>query len=223
MADLSNNEKNTTGIENISTGDNWNIDANGRGDTNSIITDSGGNELNVQPDGSINVNAVLGTPERYVYEKRHLFNGGSKNLNVNGAGTPVTFELTETGTIFVTRITVFLFDPGTMDLGDFGSIGGGLATGLDINITADSTTYLLANIETNEELIREFSRDQVAGGDIYNSGFMTEDDWFTGSMDFSERPIELRYGSGDEIVAVVNDNLLGLTNLGIAITYFRKI
>ncbi len=150
-----------------------------------------------------------------------FLNGGSPDMNVDGSITPVEFTAgptTTNETWLVTRMSIEMDDNGTQNFGDFGAIVGGLTNGLVFQQILDSTTYSVANIQTNSDLVAAF--EDVFRGQ--GNSFISDANYVALKIKFY-RPIELNESTNDIFKLIVRDNLTGLSLLRAKIGYIRII
>jgi hypothetical protein len=155
------------------------------------------------------------TPGSFIYRLLDTVGDGTgtKNANVNGSVTPVTFKLiTEEGPHRneLYRMVVHIVDAGPLNADDYGGIAGGLVNGLDIGIYNADDSLLLdlldgLPVKTNSDWGRLCY-------DVKTLDFGTgTDDAVAVRWTFSKDmggPIILE--EGQYIGVTVNDNLTGL-------------
>lgn len=200
------------------TQDQWQIDSDRDGHIKSKLWD-GTNEVTVTTNGAreeLDVNAnVTSVPDDddYIYKHPFLLNGSNKSMDVDGSSTPVPFRFTPgAGEVwFVESLSLFIYDPGSMDLGDFGAIEGALTNGLQINIKSKGTVYEFVNLQDNTDISLSFiGRSGSAGDESF--GWLDSVDNFFGVCPF-QKPMRLDGDQGDYIEYNVRDNLTALTDL----------
>ncbi len=155
----------------------------------------------------------------YSYEVKQLLDGSSKEMDVNGSGTPDVFSYTASGVEYVDKVTMLLQDPGSMDVRDFGSISGGLSNGLLIEYQSVGSIIQFANLEDNGDIATTFSNFWAPVNGEDGLGFLDDEDTIVASYIFPQ-PIELE--SGDFFRATVRDNLNGISFLRMSIM-IRKV
>lgn len=193
----------------------------GTGSTVSLPTNIiGGDGLYTATVDSLNrlsVNANIQFPEA-VYSIVNLLNGTSPNMNVNGSGTPVTFQYSPpTGqTWYIENLAIFIADNANFPTGGFGGIGA-LANGLIIEFQSKGVLYTFSNIQNNGGILNTFSNHSISE---VVSGLLTTDAFLMGSVDFQQR-IALDQTFGDFFRVRVRDNLTGLTSLMMRVKVWR--
>ena len=133
---------------------------------------------------------------------RFLENTGSRDMDVDGSGTPIDFIAASSALSFLERSFIALKD-GTGDFvsTNFGSISGGLTNGVDVIIESDGVEYLLANWKTNYDIALS----------MYDFMSPFKDGAYIGRWTFSKdtgQPYAMR--PGDKFIIRINDNLTGL-------------
>lgn len=149
-------------------------------------------------------------PENQAYIT--LLDGATRNMNVNGSATPVVYKaIVPVGKEIEFRRMNVLVQDGSMDLSDFGAIGGDLGTGVDVK-AFDTDDAVLKDycagfpVKTNGEwglLAGVDSKIQTspgAGDDTNNVRFT----WTKGSG-------LVRLMAGQYIGLVINDDLTSIT------------
>lgn len=127
---------------------------------------------------------------------------GSEDMVINGAGTPVKFEINAEPTKDVQITSVRLVMSAAFfnfNGDDFGKGGGALSNGVSIDIVANGGTFTeqLAVLKVNEDWFRllEFAISQAGTTDVMAASLI-----FGGG-------VFLEAGSGDEISVTINDNM----------------
>lgn len=152
-----------------------------------------------------------------------FLNGSTKNMNVNGATTPVVYQFAASGDVAVTSLSILVSDPGTSAFSSFGSMSA-LTNGVLIETDISSTSRTLFNLKDNLDIIHAFYRNQFGNGatDTLGAaiGFGDTADVFVGFLILT-RPYIL--ANGDVIRATVRDNLTGISFLTIGCHYLIQI
>lgn len=163
------------------------------------------------------------TPNRYRHFSEYLRINGweSNNLNVNGSSTPVEFSLfapqaSDTYDIYIRQLLIWITD-GNVSASKFGALAA-LGTGFDLSIReSGNAIQLIDKAKSVAELIRYsfFGRPFGTNGTTAElTNTIGSQDTHVSMIDFgSFMPYGLRLGRGssDEITAIVNDDLRGLT------------
>lgn len=172
-------------------------------------------------DGDVDGIAIDPVPKtKKLYSQTLFTNGSATNMNVDGSGTPVDFDITVGGlTFYIIGFSVLLWDPGTMSVANFGSISS-LANGVEIIQEVDSTEYTLATITNNAEMALFFPEQKFTTS--VNTGFLNAIDIFIGSVKFPE-PITISGPDSDSLIVRINDNLTGLTAFSMSALGWRVI
>jgi len=169
----------------------------------------------------LNVNS-LASPvpsQDLVYAVHRITTGGSDALNVNGSVTPVNCNWTVPAgeTWYVESISLYLQDNGTSAPTAFGSIAGGIANGLLIQIQSNGTSHNVATINNNIQLQLAFR----AGPTIPpTTGFNETADAYIGELLFYN-PVIVKNSTSDYVRVRVQDNLTGLDQLRVHVKAWR--
>lgn len=149
-----------------------------------------------------------------------LVNGSNNSMDVDGSSTPQVFQWTNSGSEpwYLQELSFLIYDPGSMDINDFGSITGTLSNGLLIEFQTNGNLYTFANLTKNTDIEMCFEGQGGVTGDE-STGWLDDDDWFSGISKFKP---EITLNQNDFIRATVRDNLIDLTELRMAIRKFRK-
>lgn len=139
----------------------------------------------------------------------NLLNGSTKNMNVNGSVTPVyyTFAPSAGQIVYLDGLTVGFVDSGTPSLNKFGDLAA-LTNGVTIQKKVNGTSYDIANIKDNSDLIGIFYNQK--GMPSAGAAFVNDSDSYFGYLKFPF-PITLYGDSSDYIRIKINDNLTGIT------------
>ena len=140
---------------------------------------------------------------------KRFTNGSNFNMDVNGSSTPQDFTFgPPSGQIwFVNDIQIIILDPGSPDIDDFGSIGGGLNNGVQLIQQINSTEYELGNFADNGSLSLCFADSAYSTSAAEDGiGWLDEDDMFMGIKKLS-KPIRLNGTNGDKLIFRIRDNL----------------
>lgn len=155
-------------------------------------------------------------PGQIVWIDRRFANGSNENLDVNGAGTAQDFTFgPPSGQVWYVRyVSLLILDPGSPDVDDFGSIGGGLSNGLQFIQKINSVEYQLGNFRDNGALTLCFTDSPVFGtaNGENGQGWLDEDDTFLGTKSL-DPPVKLNGDNGDEMIVRVRDNLNAVQRL----------
>ena len=156
-------------------------------------------ESRLAPGSKVNIGtAVPANPASLVVE--FLKNGGSENLLVNGATTPVVFEYAPAaGEIVALDSLIFVFsaDDIYFDGSKFGSITG-LAPGIQIKLDLDVVTTIFT-VAINEDFLRIPGPPPI----VNNTG---PKDFLEASFSFGGL-IKLHGDDSDKVTVTINDNL----------------
>lgn len=143
-----------------------------------------------------------------------LKNSGSKNMNVDGGGTPKVFSYSpgSTSVVAITQLTIILKDDGTTSFTNFGAISG-LANGILIEANVVSNNTTITNIKDNADLASRYTFSQFGNSGVLSilgistpQGFGSSNNVFVGSLKLAE-PLVLDGSFSDSITATVRDNL----------------
>lgn len=157
-------------------------------------------ESRIAPGSVINIGtSIPANPAKLIVE--FLKNGGSENMLVNGAGTPVVFSYSPpAGKVVAIQemLVVFTADDFSFDGASFGpnSI---LTNGIKLEVTITSVTTEIFNIKQNEDFIRIPGRIPL----VNNTG---PKDLLGVSFQFGGL-VKLSQAAGDLIKLTVRDNL----------------
>lgn len=160
---------------------------------------------------------TLDTPINFAYQIGDAFQAGTKEMNVDGSGTPVIFNLRadpDLGiTADVTRIIMHMTYSSAGDDGDFGDIAGGLLRGVVLR-RVDGTYHNIFNVKNNGEigeLAYDKSYDDRAPGGLFGlSSRLT----FAGQ---SKIGVAIRLAPDDDLQIIIQDNLTSLNSFRIMI------
>jgi len=146
--------------------------------------------------------------------------GGSVEMSVDGSTTNVIFKWdVPTGEVWeILSIQLFLLDPGTMAHNVFGGMATSITNGLSVIIKKNGTDFKIKDIKDNVDVYMSFPTEQHVGNSA--SGFLDNDDYFSGCLRFYE-PIQLIGDDGDLVKVVVKDNLTAIERLR-ATAFVRK-
>lgn len=149
----------------------------------------------------------------------NLLNGANPNMAVNGAVTPVTFAWTSPQDGWMLDSFAVAFeDDGAMVTAKFGNLAA-LAKGILIELVIGGVTYTITNVRRNADLLTYFSdaveTQQFSGGSVGGTRFI-----ILGHENFP-KPIMLN--TGDQVRAVVRDNLSTVTWLQMKIHAMRYL
>jgi len=155
-----------------------------------------------------------GMRNSYALEPLELASG-SREMNVLGTlGSPKIFKYTCTGTdiFIIKRITLFILDPGTMSNDKFGALGAALTNGLKIVVKQeDGSDTKIKDIFDNVDIFMAFAN-QISTGETA-TGFLDEEDYFSGSMDFPDDDFRIKGKSADLVKIIVQDDLTAIQRL----------
>jgi hypothetical protein len=157
----------------------------------------------------------LDRPLDYTYVIGTLATRSTTNMNVNGTLGTETFGLKQgfdTGlqiTADITRIMITMITASSCDLSTFGDIGGGITNGVTVR-RRDGNRVNLFNIKSNQE-IAGIAYDMT----IYAATNPTQgQDGVNARLTFagqSKMGVVVRVGPGEDIEAIIRDNLTTLT------------
>lgn len=145
---------------------------------------------------------------------RNFLNSSSKDMNVNGSVTPVSFSYSpESGVSAITGMTILFKDDGSTSFDKFGAITA-LTNGITINTNISSTISTITTIKDNADLCTRFHFNQFGNSAVLNllsivtpEGFGNSNNVFIGYMDFLD-PIILF--NTDSIYVTIQDNLTNI-------------
>lgn len=142
---------------------------------------------------------------KVVYLTKNLTNGGSTDMRVNGAVTPVNFDFTPASeeTWYLERITLFLWDNGTTTPTSFGALPS-LTNGVQVNIRTNGTEYTYANLQNNIDIALYFRDNYFVPG---TSGLFETSDLVVCEVKFAV-PLVLTNSTSDYVRFRIRDNLL---------------
>ena len=157
----------------------------------------------------------LGVPQNFP-----LLNGSSKTMKVDGSSTPVEFKREPSANeIFIcSEVPLLLIHNGTMDPGDFGSLLGGIATGLELVVKKDNVETVVCNLKDNKDILNCFLSGFLGASGPPANGFLETEDYISGSFKF-QVPVLLNGNAGDKIFIKVNDALQTLDDLEASLKY----
>ena len=190
-----------------------------------IIDNTSGLGANVdtKPNGRNGLQVIDGPePNDFIYaDSVILTNGSNRNMAVDADPTAQTFSYTVPGgeTWYMDSIGMLILDPGTMDVEDYGAIGGGLPPSQTtlVEFVLNGTTYTFANLSDNLDLTATFPE---TGYIATNARWLDEDDMYIGIRRF-DKPITLR--AGDIVRAVIRDDIDAVEYHSMWITKWRTI
>ena len=171
----------------------------------------------VDSDGKISVNANVTFPEVF-YFKKPLLNGTNKSMDV-GATTEFNIAPPAGKVWFIESITISIADAGDFDISDFGAIAGPLTNGLICQVDSKGTTKEMFNLRDNMDLYSVFN-DSFVGNTLPGGLFGTDENIYTGTYRLQNR-IALDGDLSDKIYFTVRDNLTGLNELYVYISYWE--
>ena len=168
----------------------------------------------------VSTTVTLDSPIDASYPVGTYVDVATSDMAVNGSVVPVTFGLRGTGvppgvelTADITRLIITCYTAGVGDLGDFGDIAGGILRGLLIR-KRDGNTYNIFSVKTNGELAG-ITMDWVP---YLATNPQQGINGFVSRLTFSGQDklgVVVRLPIGDDIEAIVQDNLTTLTSLEI--------
>lgn len=156
--------------------------------------------------------------QKYVWRDARFSNGSTTNLDLNGSSTPQDFTFgPPSGEVWYVRfVSILILDPGSPDVDDFGSIGGGLTNGMQFVQQIDNVEYELGNFKDNGALSLCFTDSAYSTPASEDGvGWLDEDDCFLGQKIF-DPPIRLdgdADGGGDKMIFRIRDNLNAIQRL----------
>lgn len=180
--------------------------------TINVIDDGGVKRL--ATDAKVALSAVPADDVFYLWSPLRT-SGGNDSMDVNGSGTPQDFffQPASGDTCYVTRINFLIFDPGTMDVNDFGAIAGTLSNGVQIIHRRNGVEREIANLRKNAEISKLFeSNFNPSSQDDFGSGFLDTRDVYVGTLMF-EPNIIIDGNTNDRIIFRIRDNLAPLTEM----------
>lgn len=156
------------------------------------------------------------------YALEYLEYSSSKEMNVDGSGTPVIFshDIPEGEKWFLECVTFFIIDPGTMAYNVFGGLGAALTNGIDIRITKCGTNYDIRSIKDNSDILMTFNHNINTGSTA--TAFLNEEDYFCGSLDFRE-PMKLCGDESDGVKIRIRDDLTGIQRIRATATLWKEL
>jgi len=161
--------------------------------------------------------------ERLVPGTAMFMDSGVMDLNKDGSSTAKIYTAgPASGEIwYLRRLILFIEDSGTMDVGDFGAIAGGLTNGLLVETDIMGTLYTFHNFKINKMLGIHFGGEghHFAGG---SPGFLNSNNTYVGGHEFIER-IKLKGNDSDHMKITNRDNLSSISHLNFAISYYRVV
>ena len=179
------------------------------GGTDGTKIGNASDRLKVDIDALPGGNEPIIPADETTYFTDYVKNGGSPDLNVNGATTPVEFSMGPSGsdTWYLTEIVIMIQDGGNLDATDYGAIASGLTNGLLIEHSLVGTDYQIANLKINVDLAVTFSNQALEGT---SQGFLNDSNLFIGAFKV-EPEITLNASNSDVLKVTVRDNLTALT------------
>lgn len=151
----------------------------------------------------------------------NLLNAGSKSMAVDGSSVNKTFSYAPSVPTDLQGISLLIKDEGTTSLSNFGAISG-LTNGVVLQTVIGGVTTTIATMKDNADLVTRFSLNSFGNGAVLSilsivtpQGFGATNNMMIGTMQISPNTVILN--SGDEIDAIVKDNLTAVDVLQIAI------
>ena len=178
------------------------------------IKGSNCNELLPNPDGSLNVSVIPGRKGFNPYIWKPLETPGpSIEMDVDGSVTPVLFSfIPGAGETFnISGISLVLIHKGKMQPPRFGSIAGGLANGLELEVQLNGVASDILALFDNLDIATHFKSDPSITGDE-SQGFLDSVDVYRGTLTF-DIPMTITGDTSDFIRWSVQDNLTALDSL----------
>ena len=154
--------------------------------------------------GAIEISGV--SPEKFSYRIIDLINGGTKNMNVNGAITPVIFRYTPgpTERVLVDSLDFYLSDGGNPSENNFGALPA-LPNGLQINTSVAGNVTEFYNLKINLDIYLGFTIEPERTKFLSDKNIVAYRDF--------PASIQLSGITGDYFEAIVRDDLTGLNSL----------
>jgi hypothetical protein len=217
----------TAGADITDFNNNYKTDANKR-TPNQVMIGNDSTEVDIINDGTYDrlaVNAVTSLSpvfaDRVIYKIAPFLNGASRNLNVNGSGTPVEFTFTPASgeTWYLEALNILVRASSTPDPDEFGNVGSRLTNGMQILVKSNGTEYEIANLQDNTDISTWFNNPGMSMG---MGGWLNSEDSFFGTMIFNV-PLLLANSTGDYVKIKVRDNLSGVNHLFASYKVWRTI
>jgi hypothetical protein len=176
--------------------------------------------VNTVTDGSIERLAVtaageidtIDVPRPGTSFVKFLENAGSRDLNINGSGTPVTFTVSPpSGKIWYIYTVSLLIEDSSINFSKFGGLAA-LTNGLDLKVKeGGEVERLLENFKRNGDFYLFANRIELqsASTDMLQMSFTVRES--TGTV------YQLTNSLSESLKAIVNDNLTGLDRFNILI------
>lgn len=141
-----------------------------------------------------------------------FLNMGSADLNVNGSGTPIQFDIPlSNNTRIINSISIFGRDNG-ISFGKFLAINSSLANGIIFQIKSDDNIFMSQPIQTTDDLRNKF----CTSPRDFALDFASSEDAFTASF-VSPAPIIIRdqnqFTTPDYVRIIIRDNLSSVNYL----------
>lgn len=137
--------------------------------------------------------------------------GGSKEMSVDGSGTPVDFVMQPPpGELWIVEyITFLLIDPGNMIAGNFGALGAPLTTGVQLLEVINSSESIYTTLKDNADVAQCFFGGVPATGGVAGAdpGFLNEVDKAIGRYPMDGK-VTLDGDDNDQLIFRINDDLL---------------
>jgi hypothetical protein len=133
-------------------------------------------------------------------------NGGSPDLNVNGAGTPVEFTVdapVAVGTDLIISELVFEAFDGGIKIDKFLGQNAELTNGIEVEITSNGVMSAFNTIKATGEFNSHFA---LGNGGDFTLIFASGSDFMSAKFS-TQSPFKLVGGSGDKVLIRINDNI----------------
>jgi len=155
--------------------------------------------------------------ERILFNQ-YLLNGANNNMNVDGSVTPVEFSVDSDVTydIFLTKIIIHIKDNG-ITLGKFGGLTA-LTNGFELIAKHDGTNIEIATFYANVGFVYSGDTWEFLDGPFQSPDV---DDLFVVHYDLAT-PLRIKKNSTDELRAVVNDDLTGITEIQVLVRGWKE-
>jgi hypothetical protein len=199
MGDIPNNQKNTTGVEDVTTGYDLEINSS--------------NEALVHDQDLLTVAEGLKPTHPGPFFNEFLENGGSSDLNVDGSSTPVDFTLSPpSGKIYHIHKVLIGIEDTSINHDKFGGITGGLTNGILFKVKENGTERDLIPVA-----LKKNAGFYVVAFDVTISSSTT--DILVARWDFSDSgtTLKLQDSTSDYLKLTVQDDLTTITQFKVLV------
>ena len=132
--------------------------------------------------------------------------GGSLDAAVNGVVTPVRFFFAPGRHAEIHRLIMHLDDLGAFNADDYGAVAGPLANGVTCKVTNVGGSTVILDLMDGEAAVSNVSWMQFTANSADRT-FGAGQDYVTVAWDFIASGAPLTLYAGQEIEAIINDNL----------------